>query len=82
MRPPPEVQTLAAYERIGGYVLRPTDKLRGAKRALFDGHVIHVSRAMADLYADKRDRKAWRRFLQSVDVVCVRDAHKEFYEAM
>lgn len=80
--PGPDVYTLAHYERVGGFPIRVCKQLIGAKRALFDAHVIWVSPAMLSLYHDRSSRREWRKFLRSVDVVVIDSLKDGWREAM
>ena len=64
--------TLYDYRRLEKQIpfrayRKMTDK--NAKRALYDGTTMWMSRHVLSLWHDRRDREAWERFARQVEVV-------------
>ncbi len=74
---PPHIQTLADFRRSQVEVGLSV-KMKGAKRALFDGRVLWLSSGMHRLWGDRSDMRFWRIFCESVVVENVRSIDKDY----
>ena len=73
------MQTLYDFRRCG-VDFRPYFTLtkNNGRKALFDSRVIWASKFVLELWDDRRDRDAWRRFAENVEVVQITSIRKDW----
>jgi len=53
-----------------------------ARKALFDGKVIWMSKHVLSLWNDRRDKAAWRRFAAVVEVIGITSVSKDWEQGI
>jgi len=82
---PNRTYTLLDYARAGCHIeyrAYPMLTKTNARKALFDGKTVWMSRYALELWNDRRDKSAWRRFAAVVEVIGITSVSKDWEQGI